>query len=145
MYFEKRHCREDKWSGRLKRSTYLIIICCRNQKKSDRKLFSSPVCMYVLVLLESTSSHGGFHWLSESEIQVDLFPFCFILMSFMFGLLILVWPCLMIIWSCSTEEEDASSADHGCALIGSLACQSASLHRSWSVVYLPEADNLVCW
>ena len=52
-------------------------------------------------------------------------------MSFMFGLLILVWPCLMIIWSCSTEEEDASSADHGCALIGSWACQSALLHRSW--------------
>ena len=50
----------------------------------------------MLVPLESTSSHGGFHWLSESEIQEILFPFCLILMSFMFGLLILVWSRLMI-------------------------------------------------
>lgn len=62
---------------------------------------------HMLVPLESTSSHGGFPWLSESEIQVDLFPFCLVLMSFIFGLLILVWSCLMIIWSCFTEEEDA--------------------------------------
>lgn len=90
---------------------------------------------YVLVLLENTSSHGCFHWLSDSEIQVvDLFPFCLIWMSFKFGLLILVWFCLMTLWSCFTEEEDASSAEHGCILFGGRAYQSALLCRSWDSV-----------